>query len=1065
MSNILLLRVIAMAENGLSEAGKKKRKPRNSTDLNGISQTNESLPNDTTEGALTQVSKSKNCPKETGQGSRVNLKKQTDLLRRKRNFLAHGMDVSPLETLACCQALKDLVGARTVLEPSQYDGQLECVEGYVELLKSTMLKSQKKTFTLVACPSSKNDRSCRVLLSPPKDLIGRDYILSTLTTLLTNPHDSEDVDGAAEQHSRRVLLHGHPGVGKTAVIRELAQQLVTSHPHQSVFQATTESTLLADIKLFLEEYRSDREGIFAGSLTDQMREHLLETKTSHLLIFEDVLNPQTVMSFLPTNKHCAIFTSPNDLSWRKECFVPGQVTPVLLEGLSEDDSLRLVESVLLGNNRREMFAEICREPTRKQRLLDCVSKDLQGIPLAIRLVSFQVCQHGLSAMDSLAIENEAAPNNQRSRVDEKAAGRVHVRGFYHVVRYALSKISPDSQALTLCFALSLLSASGTPNWFLSEICRTLKLSIEQEELVLNSLIISGLVMRCDQIYTMHQVVQGHVRVVAPCLSETVKDNAIAAVGRAIHTYTIKSTEVMHGAHHSSSHTSVQGLFDADTTLPDPHHVDSHLEQLIISFLGHAEQLELSWKQRDMFYVCLQWCYQRRLAYMEIWELDQQRHNDFVCHQEEIDQNSLGTKDRDEASRDLAAKWKYGQASDHVSQICADINNLSIVSSSDLMELLSCASCALLYKGKYGEVISLFEQYGYSCDSLVTRFEVTGCEVYLSSALLCAHALACVGHLSKATSTLYAVIKVWLPKSKTLTVKCHEEIMRSALWISRNLCGRERFGEALELCEMIYESGNMGHCRLRTITFPLLACRRATQILLDMCQRLPRFSLEKSRVWLHRVALFSSVFPEMSAANIGFVIHTFYNIYLVACLVDSTESPLALVASQGVEFCRRKIDETGWSFHFDRNLDEVVCPLLIGAGSVCKEDFNTEFVVSLCRRMAQIVREPAVSVQSIHDSVFRYYASHKKKSDFEQRLRCALFRNFCQYLVNPSCAFVNNPFAKSGKQRRCLDMRPDPSLTRQVVDMFAKELRLCGKAAHSSALLQAFRSWNCEPRPG
>ena len=212
--------------------------------------------------------------------------------------------------------------------------------------------------------------------------------------------------------------------------------------------------------------------------------------------------------------------------------------------------------------------------------------------------------------------------DDRDEDDERAAGRVHVRGFYFVVRCALEVLQNNKAALHICAALALFPASGVSKRFLHLVGSEQGFDEHEKECALNALLNSGLVSAFKAgpttKITMHQLVQAHVqRAVNSLQQSTLLSTALKATKRAVES----TIAVLQGATFSfvfsdskdqncqSSAAAVKFVeSEAYTRGPRdiPFNADVAFElDKVMSSIRNADlnKLEVSWQDRLVFLNC------------------------------------------------------------------------------------------------------------------------------------------------------------------------------------------------------------------------------------------------------------------------------------------------------------------------------------------------------------------------------------------------------------------------------------------------------------------------------
>ena len=993
--------------------------------------------------------------------------KFSDKIRKTRNAFAHGVDVSISEVLNCYQKFKGFFSTGAGKAHTNRHRFVQSADSSMDILKPFSRQSSQLNTVCLQASENATFKSSRLLLSVQRELVGREDILKRLTILMTPPMSVESTEPHSTPRWPRVLLHGPPGIGKTAVVRELSCRLQTSHSHQHSFQATTEMTLLADINLFLKLEMGDKMQASSASVQPAFKEFLSETEKTFLLIFEDVREPGMVMSLLPTNNHCAVFTSPTELSWRELNYIPSTVSAFALEGLGEEDSLRLVAQVLNDNGCKELYNEIRRKGAEEKHFRNFLSKHMLGVPLAVRLVAFQVCCGKKLPIDfSLMIKDNSEASMQRLSTDEKAAGRVHVRGFYHLVRYALGGISKNDAAMTVCFVLSIFTCSGPTLFFLEKLVQRLNFASRDEVCVcLETLMKTGLVTKLGEIYSMHQVVQSHVRAIVSSSFKEVKESVIASLLQTFKSETILSTRTTL-SDKREPHTIVTDrcCFSGQRSgHGDWQCIELLAGSVISDFLDKADSLQLSWKERNTCLRCLRWCYEHGLAGDElVSRVSEIARSQFMKYnQGTIAEHVLAFENDDEICETLLANWTYLDLP--FSRICSDITRqIEAKKSTELIKLLHCGARALILTKQHGSVPSLFRHFDFPVESLLGRFEATANECFSSCALICVEALSACKEFLTAQRLLRNVIRAWLPQSKMLTIECHEEIVRAALRIGRDLSDNARFGEALELYDQAYSICNIDSYSQHSPDLALYSCYQASHILIPGCNHNPTAIDRYAKMWLNRALHFAKTLPKLSMPVLenlfGFLVQlSFAGVFGASTYGES--SSLAIDAGNRLQviFTSLLLERTTSISKF--RLDDALALLLLAAGRVERQsDLDMESVSRLCGKLAQTVSPIPATSASLLLHVHRLAHLWLKFTVIDKCTTEALVA-LMFHLSNPQAKEFNpNPLSRTKPQETRNVAEPDPGVIRGVIDVLAKELVACGKISHAKVVQEAFRRW-------
>ena len=159
----------------------------------------------------------------------------------------------------------------------------------------------------------------------------------------------------------------------------------------------------------------------------------------------------------------------------------------------------------MSNGRRNLFDDVWQNAVTKENLHFFLAEGLLGFPLAIRSFAFQLCEENTTTFDFLLLINQSV-SSDRTRSDERGAGRVHVRGFFHVVQCALNSISSEDSALQICFLLSLLPSCQSPHWFVKSVGKYLQICPSMVDSTLELLSKFGLITNYKKTCDMHRLI-------------------------------------------------------------------------------------------------------------------------------------------------------------------------------------------------------------------------------------------------------------------------------------------------------------------------------------------------------------------------------------------------------------------------------------------------------------------------------------------------------------------------------------------------------------------------------
>ena len=713
------------------------------------------------------------------------------------------------------------------------------------LVLNQLASWRNKSVRLVAHHSAMTaKRVNRLALSSENDLVGRKQVLKKLTTLLSGKVCDREND-----HPKpvRVLVHGPPGIGKTALVRKVANLTSDVLPQQHIFQATTKETLATDIRFFLQTDIDDLPESNEALLFSHFNQFLQKSKDKMLLIFEDVRDPSVLLSHLPEDKHCMLFTSCDDLSWVEVGLVPNCVESIELSSLSASESLELLESILTSKKCLETFHHRCRNPNEKKALVSFLTSDVMlGVPLAIRLFAFELCGKKADYVGKFEAVINKLSTSSRLKADERAAGRIHTRGFHHVVRLAVSALKPGGADLKVCLLASLLPSGEFPMFVLQRACQQIGISPMDLHQSLNSLSNAGLISRETFGWKMHEVVQSLVRNYKSEQVEGVQNEVVCGFVQAMRETTlgnlekplskIKDTWESVCGQGKLPEFAVNGLLNEQQS-------NMQLRNTIIHFLLHSFAPSLSWEKLDLCWRCLCWCSQRdRCHDGGRWARGIISH---LASEKLAGMNTCELSDfssKESFLNMMSAHWGHLNLSEAsaVDTILLELETLlSEESPINPMELLGCVAEALLpswifpLENKHAglAVLRVFSMYGISDRSFLELLRNVNDKTALKCILLYCRALGESGQLNEAAAALKAVIRMWTSRWKLFTVGCKEHLVHQLLSFSVTTLLLEEYNHSLFWSDLAFQINHGCTDSSKMPVLSLLACSSASGAIL------------------------------------------------------------------------------------------------------------------------------------------------------------------------------------------------------------------------------------------
>ena len=1018
---------------------------------------------------------------------RVQLARLRSKLRTQRNRLAHTQNVSINDSLACLQILKEMNTLATWRRGEDTSTAIvECItETRYALNELSLLPKGEGKIKIGFAPCQRGKVVLlRLMLSSPKELIGRQEVLSKLLSLTGNSSGHEKVTRFS-----RVLLHGPPGIGKTAVVRKLASLLPNIYHKQFSFEAQSEASLTADICSFLMWKPSIHCNEASHSIFSAFKQHLSESNDSLFLIFENVPEPESVMSLLPPDKHCVIMTSSTDQPWRKLNLIPSQIFSIQLGPLDDESAFVLFKQTFTGNSHRNYFDDLCWDDVKKENLRGILSECLLGLPLAIRSFAFQLCEEENVACDFLLLINRSM-SLHRTRSDERAAGRVHVRGFFHVVRYTLQCLSSDESALEVCLLLSLLPSCQTPVWFIISVGRNLGLSVSKIEHYLTVLSKQGLIIRRDQTYDMHRVIQHYVRTQITHQKSSVLDSVITAAVKTFEDETFTAFQDL-----LSDESSCQIEPDHETKLGrhrmthgniNQAYINLQVEIIITAFLENVEPLKLDWALLDRCLCCLLQCCLRR---------DPLNVSPILACRQKIFQTSSYFGGRSIELRNCGSKKAFlNVLSLRWGNYCVFrpetfwviyfeiVQCLVKEDSADLIELLRCAAVALLssrawnsegtYEKNAGLIVAkLFASFGITPDILVERLRSSNDHRICSLALWLVTAFTVSGQRELAERLLISLIAIWAQRWQTFTVGNKEEFVNHILGVAYAcICGgRKNIDRCLYWCDVAFRVNNINTACSKTFHLSLRACWRATWALcFQSVWQKRRHSIQVVQMWLKRLVPFLHL-PNVTVECCRHLSESFVNLLIVSFIsfganFSLTQALLGLTCQVCLKSVRTPI------YRGRVLLKDVLGTLLLLSSQARRpDDLNLKNIRRFCQNAAKFHKEIAGSSSNIdmlefileQTSLWRELGEGCRMQYFSFHALAASF--VCR---NEPKLIFSNPFIldsdrKPAQTNAPRTSKPCPAVFREAVVVFVDELRRCNMHKSADAICEALKAW---PKP-
>ena len=340
---------------------------------------------------------------------------------------------------------------------------------------------------------------------PLPTLYGREEDLSSLVRMLSSKTD---------RSKPRVLLTGHPGVGKTALAISASAQLRNVYRSQYLLQASSVESMYADISV------EGQQGLFNSLHCDSRARasavlDFLASLPESLIVFDDLFDPRLVRKLIQLGKHAMLFITHSRKVWQQWPDLNCQITHhISAKQLSNDKAYRLFESVI---SRGKWKNSAMWEKVEKHRELfkQKLREEMENLPLAIILLATLLSEnilpltqlfHSDSLLDRVSISEEEA--------NGASFGDRHVRGVSGIVEFALLYLPNDLTTKHLLFLMAFIPCREVPVWFLKLVLYEAGHTSVCMEECLSTIAVGGLVQdrklgnsRSAKL-SMHSVVRG-----------------------------------------------------------------------------------------------------------------------------------------------------------------------------------------------------------------------------------------------------------------------------------------------------------------------------------------------------------------------------------------------------------------------------------------------------------------------------------------------------------------------------------------------------------------------------
>ena len=431
--------------------------------------------------------------------------------------------------------------------------------------------------------------------------------------------------------------------------------------------------------------------------------------------------------------------------------------------------------------------------------------------------------------------------------------------------------------------------------------------------------------------------------------------------------------------------------------------------------------------------------------------------------QEIDSYDISVEDDDTVKDILSARWTF--LSFNLVQICAEISQqINGKRPMSLISLLHVGGKALLATEQYQSVEDLFLRFSISVDDLVNQYEASGDELFCHCALNCVKAFARCKNSYTARDIIFTIVRAWVPKCESCTIDCQEHIIKTLLHAFP-------FPDylSLELYDLAYTVCNINNYSQYGPDMAMYICYHCADNLRKCHDYNPKTVAFQGQVWLHRALFHANMKPRLSRSTAA--LENLCEVYMdiLAATTNDIGGRIADETSKlAVDVFSRLIPAyisllKGKDAILGFPLENALAYLVLTSFTVATlSDLDTESLAMHCRKLAQLISPFHLTVEELHFEISLFCVRFSFLSDTEKCFfEAALIIVFSRVVNEQPQAIDANLFSRTKAPNGSINTEPDPAVVRTTIDIFIRELMLCGKCSHARVLQEAFRLWPCE----